>query len=241
MNRYGLIGKNISYSFSQKFFEDKFKKENIDDCSYQIFDLNEISEVERIFNSNEIRGLNVTIPYKEKIIPFLDKISPEADEIGAVNCVKITKGLKIGYNTDVIGFEISLLNWIETNRPNALILGSGGAAKAVRFVLNRLGINNKTVSRNGVFTYSDLNQKIIGKHQLIINCTPLGTFPDTEKHPEIPYEHLTSEHYLFDLIYNPAKTKFLVLGQENGAKIKNGFEMLEIQAEKSWEIWQQFL
>lgn len=241
MNRFGLIGRNISYSFSQTYFEEKFRNEGLKDCSYQIFDLNEIQEVEKLFESADIKGLNVTIPYKQEIIRYLDKLSPEAKKIGAVNCVQISNGIKTGYNTDVYGFEISLKNFIPNQEIEALLLGDGGAARAVRYVLDKLGIKNKTVSRKGNFSYAELNRSEIEKHSLIINCAPLGTFPAVEQYPEIPYDFLCPNHYLFDLIYNPAKTRFLEFGEKKGAKIKNGYEMLKLQAEKSWEIWQQFL
>ena len=239
MNRFGLIGKNIAYSFSAKFFTEKFKIENIQNQYYEIFDLNEISEVEKTFKVDGLKGCNVTIPYKEQIIPFLDELDADAEKIGAVNCIKIQNGIKKGYNTDAVGFEKSIQSLLNSNHKNALILGDGGAAKAVKFVLEKLNIPFKTVTRSGNFTYSDLNSEIIQNHQIIINCTPVGTFPNIEEVPEIPYEFLTSQHLLYDLIYNPEKTKFLQLGEEKGVKIKNGYEMLVLQAEKSWEIWNQ--
>lgn len=241
MKRFGLIGRNISYSFSENYFEQKFKTEKIEDFNYSIFDLDEISEVKKLFEIPELKGLNVTIPYKEMIIPFLDELSAEANTIGAVNCIGIVNGIKIGYNTDVYGFENSLRNFLDNFDLNALILGDGGAAKAVKFVLNQMNINFKTVSRKGEFNYSDLNESEINNHRLIINCTPLGTFPNLDSKPEIPYRFLTSGHYLFDLVYNPEKTEFLKSGERRGAKIKNGYEMLQLQAEKSWEIWSALL
>lgn len=239
MNQFGLIGRNISYSFSAKFFTEKFKKENIENHFYDIFDLNEISEVENLFQNQNLKGFNVTIPYKEQIIPFLDEMDADAEKIGAVNCIKIHNGIKKGFNTDAVGFEKSIKPLLNSGHQNALILGDGGAAKAVKFVLDKLNIPFKTVTRKGDFTYSDLNSEIIQNHQIIVNCTPVGTFPNTENAPEIPYEFLSEKHLLYDLIYNPEKTKFLELGEKNGAKIKNGHEMLVLQAEKSWEIWNQ--
>lgn len=239
MNQFGLIGRNISYSFSAKFFTEKFKTENIENHFYDIFDLNEISEVENLFQNQILKGFNVTIPYKEQIIPLLDEMDTDAQKIGAVNCVKIQNGTKKGFNTDAVGFEKSIQPLLNSEHKNALILGDGGAAKAVKFVLNKLNIPFKTVTRNGEFTYSDLNSEIIQNHQVIVNCTPVGTFPNIENAPEIPYENLTEKHLLYDLIYNPEKTKFLELGEKNGAQIKNGHEMLVLQAEKSWEIWNQ--
>lgn len=241
MKRFGLIGRNITYSFSENYFEQKFKTEKIEDCNYSIFDLNEISDVKKLFEIPELKGLNVTIPYKEKIIPFLDELSPEAKTVGAVNCIEIRNGIKKGHNTDVYGFENSLRNFLDDFDLNALILGDGGAAKAVKYVLNQLNISFKTVSRKGKFKYSDLDEIEINNHRLIINCTPLGTFPNVDSKPEIPYRFLTSGHYLFDLVYNPEKTEFLKSGEIRGAKIKNGYEMLQLQAEKSWEIWSALL
>lgn len=241
MNQFGLIGKNISYSFSAKFFTEKFKAENIQNHSYSIFDLNEISEVEKLFNSQSLKGFNVTIPYKEQIIAFLDEIDEDAAKIGAVNCVKIQNRIKKGFNTDAVGFEKSILPLLNSHHKNALILGDGGAAKAIKFVLDKLNIPFNTVTRSGNYTYSDLNPEIIQNHQVIVNCTPVGTFPYIEEAPDIPYENLTEKHLLYDLIYNPEKTKFLELGEKFGTKIKNGHEMLVVQAEKSWEIWNQSL
>ena len=237
MNHFGLIGKNIAYSFSEKYFSEKFKAENIQNSVYETFDLDEISEIEKLIQNKKLNGFNVTIPYKEQILPYLDELSDDAVEIGAVNCVKIQNGIKKGFNTDVYGFEESLKPLLESFHQNALVLGTGGAAKAVCFVLKKLNIFFQQVSRNGIFTYLDLNREEVENHQIIINCTPVGTFPNVEIAPEIPYEFLTEKHLLYDLIYNPEKTKFLQLGEQKNAKIKNGLEMLELQAEKSWEIW----
>lgn len=239
MKKFGLIGKNIAYSFSESYFNDKFRKESILDSAYQLFDLKSISEIDELFQLENLKGFNVTIPYKEEIISYLDELSPEAGKIGAVNCVKIQNNKKIGFNTDAVGFENSLKPLLEKHHQKALILGDGGAAKAVKFALTKLDIEFKSVTRKGELKFSDLNQEIISTHQLIINCTPVGTFPDLETSPDIPYEFLTDSHLLYDLIYNPEKTKFLQLGETQGAKIKNGYEMLVLQAEKSWEIWNQ--
>ena len=241
MKNFGLIGKNIAYSFSESHFHDKFRKENITNSTYQLFDLKSISEVEELFQTKELKGFNVTIPYKEEIIPYLDELSPEAQKIGAVNCVKIQNNKRIGFNTDAFGFENSLQPLLEKHHQKALILGDGGAAKAVKFTLSKLGIDFQSVTRKGELKFEDLNQEIISKHPLIINCTPVGTFPDLEASPDIPYQFITTSHLLYDLIYNPEKTKFLQLGEIKGAKIKNGYEMLVLQAEKSWEIWSQSL
>lgn len=241
MKNFGLIGKNIAYSFSESHFHDKFRKENITNSTYQLFDLKSISEVVELFQTKELKGFNVTIPYKEEIIPYLDELSPEAQKIGAVNCVKIQNNKRIGFNTDAFGFENSLQPLLEKHHQKALILGDGGAAKAVKFILTKLEIDYQSVTRKGELRFPDLDKEIISEHPLIINCTPVGTFPDLEASPDIPYQFITTSHLLYDLIYNPEKTKFLQLGEIKGAKIKNGYEMLVLQAEKSWEIWSQSL
>lgn len=239
---FGLLGKNISYSFSSGYFSEKFDKLNLNNCSYINFDINTIDKFNSLLLENTISGMNVTIPYKEEIIPFLNEIDDEAKEIGAVNTIKFLKSGKTkGYNTDVFGFKNSLKPLLKKHRLKALILGTGGASKAVAFTLERLKISFLFVSRNPVsnqqISYKDLNEKIISEYQLIINCTPLGTFPNTKSCPDIPYQYITSNHLLYDLIYNPSETTFLTKGKEKGAVIKNGLQMLQLQAEKSWEIW----
>jgi len=241
MGHFGLIGRNISHSFSEKYFAKKFQTEKVPNASYKTFDLTEISELPALLQTEKLDGFNITIPYKESIISYLDEIDAEAEKIGAVNCVKILNGKKIGYNTDVFGFETSLKPLLESHHRQALILGDGGAAKAVKFVLEKLGITYQTVSRKGNLTYSDLDKTHIEDYQIIINSTPLGTFPDVDSSPEIPYEFLTSGHLVYDLVYNPPKTQFLELAESKLAKTKNGHEMLVLQAEKSWEIWNQLL
>lgn len=244
MKQFGLIGRNISYSFSKGYFADKFKNENIVGSAYDVFDLQQIQEVEKVFETEGIKGFNVTIPYKQDVIPFLDELSPEAKEIGAVNTVLIQDGKRIGHNTDCFGFQTSLQPLLKPNHSNALVLGYGGAAKAVIYVLDKLGIQYQIVSREaseGRISYDDLNEDIINSHHLIINCSPIGTFPNITSAPNIPYEFLTSEHLLYDLIYNPEVTQFLQNGIEKGTTIKNGYEMLVQQAEKSWEIWNKLL
>lgn len=212
----------------------------LEEYSYENFDINHIEEVVQVFRQDHLKGLNVTIPYKEQIIPYLDELDPKAEKIGAINTIKITeKGLK-GFNTDAFGFQKSLEPLLRPHHTKALILGTGGASKAVRFVLEELGIEATYVSRNpkkGQFTYTDLNQKILLEHNIIINCTPLGTSPNIEAKPDIPYQFITKNHLLYDLIYNPAKTTFLALGEAQGATSCNGYEMLVLQAEKAWEIW----
>ena len=237
---FGLIGKNIDYSFSRSYFSKKFKKLQLTNCEYVNFDLKSIEELSTI-NLNEVYGFNVTIPYKTEIIKFLDKIDPEAEKIGAVNTIKINRRELIGFNTDYIGFKKSLLNFTDGVIPkNALLLGSGGATKAIKYALKSLNINQKTVSRKygkSDLTYDELNKEIIKNSDLIINCTPLGTYPNINQSPYIPYEFLSESNTLFDLIYNPIKSSFLNKGQKMGCKIQNGLEMLEIQAEESWKIW----
>jgi len=241
---FGLLGKNISYSFSRGYFAKKFKEEAIRNCEYVNFDIASIDDFSVLIkkNSPQLKGLNVTIPYKEEIIPFLDKIDKKVKKIGAVNTIKITKrGELKGFNTDVYGFEKSLEPLLKQHHKKALILGTGGASKAVTFALKKLGIKYKLVSRNPQkkreISYQELSKKIIQKNLLIINCTPLGTHPNIDLFPNIPYQFITKNHLLYDLIYNPNETIFLSKGKEKEATIKNGLEMLELQAEKSWKIW----
>lgn len=243
MHKLGLLGKNISYSFSRSYFKEKFEKENINNVSYQNFDIENISHFPSIIkNTTGISGLNVTIPYKQEVMPFLDEINEKAKAIGAVNTIKITKeGKLVGYNTDCYGFEKSIISHLKPHHNRALILGTGGASKAVLYTLEALNIECHYVSRRaskGIsFTYDSLTEEDIKNHNVIINCTPLGTFPDIEDCPNIPYDAITDKHILFDLIYNPEETKFLKLGKEKNATILNGSKMLELQAEKSWSIW----
>lgn len=242
MCKFGLIGKGIEYSFSRAYFKKKFEAEALPH-SYVNFDLKNIDEFLSIINKTEhLKGLNVTIPYKEAVIPYLDKLSRKAKKIGAVNTIKITnKGNLIGYNTDCYGFEKSIKPFLKPHHKKALILGTGGASKAIIYSLKRMNIEYSYVSRQKAkkvqFTYGDLNETIISEHQIIINCTPLGTHPNINECPDIPYDGITNEHLLFDLIYNPEETKFLTVGKLKGAAICNGLQMLEFQAEKSWQIW----
>ncbi len=239
--RFGLVGRDISYSFSRGYFSEKFSKLQLKHYSYENFDLQEITQFKEVIQSNAtIKGLNVTIPYKELIIQYLDELDSEAEKIGAVNTIKFTsKGLK-GFNTDAYGFRKSLEPYLKKHHKKALILGTGGASKAIAFVLDELGIDFSFVSRNPItnqFGYDDLTAEILKESTVIINCTPLGTHPAIEKKPDIPYDYLSSKHLLFDLIYNPEKTAFLKEGEARGAVISNGYLMLEMQAEKAWEIW----
>jgi shikimate dehydrogenase len=244
MKVYGIIGYPLGHSFSQKYFTEKFTREGITNCSYQIFSLPDIAELKNIIvNTPNLCGLNVTIPHKQSVLAFLDDTSKLPQGLQACNCIKISNGKLIGYNTDVMGFEQSLLPQLKSHHTSALILGNGGAAEAVKFVLQKLNINYKTVSRklnNGShLTYADLNEPIISKHTLIINTTPLGTSPNVNECAAIPYQYLTAQHFLFDLVYNPAKTLFLQKGEKQGAAIQNGYDMLLIQAEESWRIWNE--
>lgn len=233
----GLIGRNISYSFSKKYFQEKFQKLNLPEYSYDIIDLKEIDEVEKLFSDPEILGFNVTIPYKEQIIPFLDKLSDEAEKIGAVNCVLIENGIKTGYNTDAIGFEKTLKIHKKPHQTNALILGDGGAAKAVQYVLDKNEISYKIISRKSEINFNNLDLETVRNHSIIIQCTPVGTFPNVEECLKFPFEALTDNHLVIDLIYNPNYTQFIINSAKYGAKTANGFYMLEQQAEKAWEIW----
>lgn len=239
MKKYGLIGKNLTHTFSPAFFKKKFEEENITDASYTAFDLDTIDDVKSLLAFG-LDGFNVTIPYKESIMGYLDNLDETAFSIGAVNCVKKTLLGYRGYNTDAYGFKQSLMKTIDIKSiDQAIILGNGGAAKAIKFVLSQLNIPYIVVSRNGAFSYDQLTMEIIDSHQLIVNTTPLGMYPDIDSAPDIPFQYIGNQHLLFDLIYNPEKTKFLKLGEERGAMIKNGFEMLTLQAENSWQIWNQ--
>ncbi|WP_378183928.1 shikimate dehydrogenase family protein [Aquimarina sp. SS2-1] len=242
MSIYGLLGKNIGYSFSRNYFSDKFKKENLNH-QYKNFDLEQISELPSIIQNTEIRGMNVTIPYKEEVIPYLDKLDSVAQEIGAVNVIKFENNGKLtGYNSDYYGFTESLKPLLNSTIKKALILGTGGASKAIAYALSNLSIKYSFVSRNPdvqELAYHDLDEDIMNEFKLIINCTPLGTHPNIENYPNIPYEYLGKYHVLYDLIYNPEETTFMKKGKEKGATISNGLKMLILQAEKSWEIWNQ--
>lgn len=235
---YGLIGKNISYSFSKKYFTEKFKKLHLKGFSYELFDLENINLIQPLLQNKSLKGFNVTIPYKENIISFLDELSEEAREIAAVNCVKIIGERKIGYNTDAFGFEKSLLLNPKNREKKALILGDGGAAKAVKYVLQKHEIPYLTVARNTDLNFKTLDEDLVKAHQLIIQCTPVGTFPHVDHCLQFPFEALSKNHTVIDLIYNPEITQFLKNAAQQDAKTLNGFYMLEQQAEKAWQIWQ---
>lgn len=240
MKRYGLIGRKLSHSFSKEFFEKKFISENVQNCSYGLFELENEIEVKDFLLKREFDGLNVTIPYKETVIPYLDILSEEAKSIGAVNCIKNNKGKLIGFNTDAFGFSQSLKPCINSDITKAIVFGSGGASKAVNYVLDQLGIEYLVVSRNPIedqISYSDLDGNRIKTHKLIINTTPLGMYPNVNSFPDLPYDELTDKHLLFDLVYNPKETAFLSHGKRKGAQTVNGEKMLILQAEKSWALW----
>jgi shikimate dehydrogenase len=240
MRRFGLVGKTLSHSFSKDYFQKKFDELHIQD-TYENFELSSIEEIKRLFSDESLSGLNVTIPYKEAVIPFLDVLDPIAKEIGSVNTIAFRDGQKVGYNTDITGFENSLKPFLEHGMDRALILGTGGASKAVAYVLRKIGLDILFVSRNpsskNQISYEDCNANAVKWHRLIVNTTPVGTSPNITKSPAIAYEGITVKHLMYDLIYNPAKTQFLTEGKERGASIQNGLSMLKIQAEKSWEIW----
>ncbi len=243
MNLYGLIGHPLGHSFSKDFFNQKFQTENID-AQYLNFDIPTIELLNEILTRQQIKGLNVTIPYKEKVIPFLDELSEEAKSIGAVNVIKVyqqeNKIRLKGFNTDVIGFTESLQPLLNPTHKKALILGTGGASKAVQFGLQQLNIETLFVSRrscDNTLTYSQLTSKVIKEHTVVINCTPVGMHPHTDECPEIPYELIGEGHILYDLVYNPEDTLFLKKGKAVGATTKNGLEMLLLQAKAAWNIW----
>jgi shikimate dehydrogenase len=227
MRRFGLVGKTLSHSFSKNYYEN--------------FEISSIEEIKRLLSDESLSGLNVTIPYKEAVIPFLDVLDPIAKEIGSVNTIAFRDGQKVGYNTDITGFENSLKPFLEHGMDRALILGTGGASKAVAYVLRKIGLDILFVSRNpsseNQISYEDCNANAVKWHRLIVNTTPVGTSPNITESPAIAYEGITEKHLMYDLIYNPAKTQFLTEGKERGASIQNGLSMLKIQAEKSWEIW----
>ena len=260
MKKFGLIGFPLGHSFSEKYFTEKFEKQHLNDHEYKLFPLQNLSDFPNLLKNEEnLCGINVTIPHKIGIMYYLDEVDAAAKEVDAVNCIKITHHHDVkslfsgeictmnaqkphlkGYNTDVYGFENSLKPLLETYHKKALILGNGGAARAVKYVLEKLKIDYKFVSRKPggkIIGYNDLSKELIEDHKIIINTSPVGTYPHVEEAPEIPYEFIGPKHLFYDLVYNPTETLFLKKGKEKGAKIKNGYEMLELQAEKSWEIW----
>jgi shikimate dehydrogenase len=242
---YGLIGYPLTHSFSKKYFTEKFEKENLNDCVYNLYSLSGIQQLPQMLRDNpEIEGLNVTIPYKESVIPFLNELDPIAKAIGAVNCIKIKNGKLTGYNTDVFGFRQSIKPFLEKRHERALILGTGGASKAAAYVLKEIGLDCYFITRHktqgsgpNTFLYDELNEYMLNAIKLIINTTPVGMYPNVKDAPAIPYDLLTPSHLLYDLIYNPAETEFLRRGKEKGSETINGLSMLQQQAEESWRIW----
>ena len=241
MSLYGLIGYPLGHSFSKKYFAEKFEKEGLDD-SYELFPVKSVYEISEIIQKfSNLRGLNVTIPYKQLILKYLDDTTNIPDGLSACNCIKIIDGKTYGYNTDITGFEQSILPRLKNQRNKAMILGNGGAAEAVKYVLKMNSITYTIVSRSihdgSSLTYNELDENIISNHTIIVNTTPLGMFPDIDTCPDIPYNGIGKKHLLYDLVYNPEKTLFLQKGEACGADIQNGYEMLRIQAEESWRIW----
>jgi shikimate dehydrogenase len=244
MKKFGLIGFPLKHSFSKRYFTEKFEKEGRKDCHYELFEIDQVDKIKQVLAGNpELVGLNVTIPYKEQIIPFLDELEPGCQAIGAVNTVKVKGNKLVGYNTDYIGFKQSLSDWLPKAPVKALVLGTGGASRAVKQALSDLSIPFLMVSRNKsgdqVVSYTELNdfREILDTHHLIINTTPLGTYPDTEEMPPLPLSFLSEKHMIYDLVYNPEKTLLMRTVENAGGLVKNGLEMLHLQAEASWQIW----
>jgi shikimate dehydrogenase len=245
MRKFGLIGYPLGHSFSKKYFTEKFSRENLTDCSYELYPLESIDLFPSLLkNETSLRGLNVTIPYKSAVIRFLDSTSDEASAIGAVNVIKIHrengKMLLSGFNSDVTGFHDSVMPFLDKKRGNAIVLGTGGSSKAVRFALEKIGMHIISISRTRgkeAIAYEDLDKELIRSSTLIVNTTPLGMFPDTDSKPPIDYDALTKDQILYDLVYNPEKTSFLREGEKRGCRVVSGLKMLHLQAERSWEIW----
>jgi shikimate dehydrogenase len=244
MRTFGLIGYPLSHSFSKLFFSEKFEREAIQGCTYELFPLPEIEQLGELLQDEQLCGLNVTIPYKVAVLPFVQELDAAAAAIGAVNCLKVEDhdGTRIikGFNTDAYGFAESLKPLLSEHHKKALILGDGGAASAVKYVLTSLGIEFLSVVRTpkpGTITYEQVDEALLADHTVLVNTTPVGTFPNVDASPAIPYEFLTDRHLAYDLVYNPEETLFLKLAKAQGAETKNGLEMLQLQAERSWEIW----
>ncbi|MEI9808298.1 MAG: shikimate dehydrogenase [Bacteroidota bacterium] len=244
MRLFGLIGYPLAQSFSKKYFTEKFEKEGIPHCRYELFQIGSVDELPALLHAHpELQGLNVTIPYKQLVLQYLHTTHHLPEGLRACNCIKIENGILSGYNTDVPGFEKSFTPLLKDHHTKALVLGNGGATAAVTFVLQKLGIRYSIVSRKmhagSSLTYQDLGEKQMSDHPVIINTTPLGSFPAVDNCPDIPYQFLTDKHYLFDVVYNPARSLFLQKGEERGAAVKNGYDWLVIQAEESWKIWNE--
>ena len=243
MKLFGLIGYPLGHSFSKKYFDKKFNDENLSNCNFELFAIKDINEFHKLIkDNNNLKGLAVTIPYKQSVLPFINYVTVAATEIGAVNCIKFIDGNTTGHNTDVVGFEKSLVPLLQPHHTKALVLGTGGSSKAVQYVLKQLNIDYLLVSRDATnilncINYNDINEQILLEYSIIVNCTPLGMTPNENNMPAIPYNLLSANHLLYDLIYTPEKTIFLKKGEVKGCTIKNGFEMLVIQAEENWKIW----
>lgn len=243
MTEYGLIGKSLKHSFSKTYFEKKFNELGLKDHFYSNFELNDVGQLRELVSGKPgLWGLNVTHPFKEEVMGLLDEISAEAKEIGAVNCIKIQQGRLIGFNTDAYGFGQSIKPFLDTNHQRALVLGTGGASKAVAFALKKVGVevyfaSSSAKKNDHTFSYPEINETVMNAFKLVINTTPLGLHPDELQSPPLPYQFFTKDHLAYDLIYNPEKTVFLKQAHANGAVIMNGLSMLKLQAEKSWEIW----
>lgn len=242
MNLYGLIGFPLGHSFSKQYFTEKFEKEGIHDCRFEAFPIESINEFPSLVQNNpSLKGLSVTIPYKEQVLQFADDISEEVKAIGATNSIRISNGKLTAYNTDIIGFEKSFITLLQPHHTKALLLGTGGASKAVQYVLKKLGIEFLVVTRNkqhnGQVTYDDIDETMMKDCPVIINCSPVGMFPNDTAAPALPYQFIAAGHYLYDLVYKPAETLFLKKGKERGAAVQNGYQMLLLQAEESWRIW----
>lgn len=239
MKKYGLIGHPLSHTFSPNFFNEKFKTENIE-AVYEAYDLEDITHLREFIFDNKLEGVNITLPYKKTIMRFMDRMDPLVSRAKSVNCIHVENGELVGYNTDLLGFRQSLRDQIGYKRAAAIVLGTGGAAAAVKGALEVMGIPYLVVSRNtriGDLTYAGLTKRIFEQYNLIVNCTPVGMAPNIDEAPEIPYDFLTENHFVFDLIYNPDTTKFLSLANSQGCNTRNGLEMLHLQAEESWKIW----
>jgi shikimate dehydrogenase len=243
MKLYGLIGYPLGHSFSKQYFTDKFEREGLADCFFEAFPIKSIDEFDALISANPfLKGLGVTIPYKELVLPFMHELSEEVKSIGATNSIKVAGNKLIAYNTDIIGFEDSFTSLLKPFHSRALVLGEGGASKAVQYVLNKMGIpllvvTRKDILKEGGIHYSSIDEKIMEEYKVIINCTPVGMYPNENTAPALPYHLLTPEHYLYDLVYKPTQTLFLQKGKDKGATVQNGYDMLLIQAEASWKIW----
>lgn len=245
MNEYGLIGYPLQHSFSKKYFTEKFEREGLKNSNFELFPLQSIFDLTEILRAHKnLKGLAVTIPYKEKVLPYLSAFDEAVNQIGAVNCIRIREGKLTGFNTDVIGFERSFVPHLQGHHQQALVLGTGGASKAVQYILKKLGIPFLVVTRNedirpGYIQYKMINADLVENYPVIINCTPVGMYPNENEKPGIPYQFLSHRNYLYDLVYKPEETLFIKEGKKYGAVVKNGFEMLLIQAEENWKIWNE--